>query len=257
MTILEILADKFRQFRAHSVKKQEHLAALRQDAEDGELTEAEMAELNRLREDLDADLDGVRIKALNHVYAAAKSDGQVTVHEVNELQRFQKYLRLQEGEVAGTQRELARLRLRYEVEQGNLPTVRAIGFVVQRDERVQGITPVTLLEERVVARQTVGSFTGESIRICPRVRHRVGASRVSIGCRRRRTCLLTALHCSSRTSVGGSGDKKSFVIKFENSWISNYTAMDRVSRTARASCAECNSQRAGTRTVLGSCCQWQ
>jgi hypothetical protein len=71
----------------------------------------------------DEDISVVRVQAYNAALHAAKRDGRISPEEEAELEKLQKFLRIPDAAIANSKKELLRLRLLTEIQNGNLPTV--------------------------------------------------------------------------------------------------------------------------------------
>ena len=119
------ISDKIKVMRQHAKDKKEFLASLVTAAEDGKLTDDEIKEIQERYKELELtqdDLKGVRAQAYNAALRAAKADGVVTAEEEAELAKLQQFLMIPESEIAKSKKELARLRLLTEIQNGNPPT---------------------------------------------------------------------------------------------------------------------------------------
>jgi hypothetical protein len=121
-------------------RKREFQEILFQSVADGKLTEDEITEIARLKEEYglrEEDLRPVRVQ----VYAAAlqviTKDRTVTEEEWTEMQRIQQFLGIPDDEVARDKKELLRLHILQEVHDGNLPIVPApAGLALTKGETV-------------------------------------------------------------------------------------------------------------------------
>lgn len=110
-------------------KKEQFRDAVRQAVSDGKLTDAKRAELEALKEQLDADPGEDRTQLRREVYnvavGAVKAGGKLTPKEEAELARIQEFLALRDDQVDKTRMDLRRLRIVTEINKGNLPVVSA------------------------------------------------------------------------------------------------------------------------------------
>ncbi len=174
------ISDKIAAMRQHSKDKKEFLAGVLRAAEDGKLTDDEIKEIQSRYKELELtqdDLKGIRAQAYNAALRAAKADGVVTAEEEAELTKLQQFLMIPESEIAKSKKELARLRLLTEIQNGNPPTVRVSNVILQKTEVAHWSEPASILEERVVRRRYEGGSQGLSFRVMKGVSYRVGSHR--------------------------------------------------------------------------------
>ncbi|MBI2342833.1 MAG: hypothetical protein HYV02_00615 [Deltaproteobacteria bacterium] len=178
MGIFQTLVHKYKSAKQKSLNKTEFKQALMQAVSDGKLTPDEMAELEKKKVELgltEIDIAGMKAGAFAAAFLATKSDRQVTQEEEKELKAIQGYLGLADQQIAPTKKELERLRLLNEIQNGNLPVVRAPNLILQNGEQEHWIEPGALIEEKVVSRRYQGGSSGVSFRIMKGVSYRVGA----------------------------------------------------------------------------------
>jgi hypothetical protein len=123
------------------------------------------------------DIKSIRVQAYNAAFRAAKSDGIVTSEEESELKKLQDFFKIPESEILTSKKELAKLRILTEIQNGNPPFMSVSNVVLQKNETIYWSEPSSLLEERVVGRRYEGGSQGLSIRITSGVTYRVGAHR--------------------------------------------------------------------------------
>lgn len=172
--------EKISSMRQHAKDKKVFLASLTRAAEDGKLTDDEIKEIQIRYTELELtqeDLKGVRAKAYNAALRAAKADGSVTAEEEAELAKLQQLLMIPDSEIAKPKKELARLRLLTEIQNGNPPTIAVSNVIFQKAELAYWSEPASILEERVVKRRYEGDSQGFSFRIARGVSYRVGSHR--------------------------------------------------------------------------------
>lgn len=174
------ISEKISSMRQHAKDKKDFFASLITAAEDGRLTDDEIKEIQTRYKELGLtqdDLRGVRVQAYNAALRAAKSDGVVTAEEEAELAKLQQFLMIPESEIAKSKKELARLRLLTEIQNGNPPTIALSNVILQKAEVAYWSEPASILEERVVKRRYEGGSQGFSFRIAKGVSYRVGGHR--------------------------------------------------------------------------------
>ncbi len=124
-------------------------AAVRAAIADGKLTEAEIADLERRKEQLglsDEALNTIRQDLYVEAFSKATEDEQVTEEEWEELEHIQDYLDLQDVDIAATKRELYRMRILSEIQKGNLPVMQQETFAADNDELIHWAEPVDALK---------------------------------------------------------------------------------------------------------------
>ena len=160
--------------------KQEFFADLMRAAEDGKLTGKEITQIEtRFKELMLTDDDLRKVRALAYAAAlyAAKSDGSVTAKEEKEIAKIQQFLNIPDAEIAKSKKELARLRLLCEIQDGNPPSITVKNIILKKNEKAYWTEPASILEERVVKRGYQGGSHGVSIRIVKGVSYRIGGHR--------------------------------------------------------------------------------
>lgn len=180
MGFLSGISEKITAMRQKSKDKKEFFASLIRAAEDGKLTDDEIKEIQARYKELELnqnDLKGIRAQAYNAALRAAKSDGVVTAEEEAELGKLQQFLMIPESEIAKSKKELARLRLLTEIQNGNPPSTSVPNVILQKSETAYWSEPASILEERVVKRRYEGGSQGFSFRIAKGVSYRVGGHR--------------------------------------------------------------------------------
>src|SRR3989344_1767889 len=96
----------------------------------------------------------------------AASDGKLTKEEIDELDKKKSELGLTDDEIQHNKKELARLRLLNEIQQGNMPTMPPItNLITQKGEKIYWAEPSILAEEKVISRKYQGGSQGMSFRI--------------------------------------------------------------------------------------------
>lgn len=215
MSFLQRLADKIHEIKTHSENRKDFSKALLNAVRDGVLTDAEITELNQLKEEYgltENDLKKLRVKAYETAYVAAKADGVITSEEEADLSRIQKYLGVQDYDIKATKSELLRLRLIDEINHGNLPIQTVSNVVIQRGEVVHWEEQGNILEERVVSKHYVGGSNGVSFRIAKGVSYRIGASRGHIVTDKAIVPISTGRLIFTNKRILFAGDRKSFAL---------------------------------------------
>lgn len=219
MGIFQTLIGKYKDSKQKSLNKKEFQKALHHAAADGKITNEEIKELDGMKTTLglsEEDVRAMKAEVFTTAFAAAKADAKVTKDEERELMDIQKYLGLDDDEIAHNKKELARLRLLNEIQQGNMPAAPQLTNVVTlKGETVYWIEPAILAEEKVVSRRYEGGSSGVSFRIMKGVSYRVGGHRghlvadTAIVAVSKGDLILTSKRVIFR------GDNKSFATKLE------------------------------------------
>jgi tellurite resistance protein len=180
MGIFQSIIKKYKDAKQTVLNKKEFKQALLQAVSDGKLTKEEIAELEQKKEELglsDEDIKEMKAEIFTAAFVAAKSDEQVTASEEKELQDVQQYLGLADSEIQATKKELTRLRLLNEIQQGNLPLMTIANIVTVKGEKAYWAEPALLAEEKVIRTRYEGRSQGVSFRIAKGVSYRVGGFR--------------------------------------------------------------------------------
>ena len=219
MGIFQTLVDKYKDTKQKSLNKKEFREALLQAASDGKLTKEEIDELDKKKGELgltDEDTKGMKAEIFAAAFSATKADAQVTKDEEQELLSIQKYLGLADDEIQHNKKELARLRLLNEIQQGNMPTMPPItNLVTQKGEKVYWAEPSILAEEKVISRKYQGGSQGMSFRVMKGVSYRVGGHRGHITSETGVVAVSDGELILTSNRVIFRGDKKSFAVKLD------------------------------------------
>ena len=218
MGILHTLIQKYKDAKQKSLNKEEFRQLLLNAVNDGKVTKEELEELDRKKIEFgltDVDINEMRVNSYAKAFTAIKADKQVTKEEEQELEKIQKYLGIADGEIQSDKKELARLRLLYEIQQGNIPTVAATNLVMQKDEKAYWSEPAILAEEKVINRSYVGGSRGVSLRVMKGVSYRIGSYRGHVINETGVVAVSNgALIVTSKRFIF-QGDKKSFAVKLD------------------------------------------
>lgn len=180
MSILDRLADKFREARELSQNRRELRDLVLKAVEDGILTDRELQQIERRQVELGLLPDEVkrfRLEVFTAALKAVKEDARLTPQEEESLQRIATYFGVPHDAVGQSKEELARYRLLYEIESGNLPRFTVTNVFLRKGEIVHWSEPSSILEEKVLRRGYVGGSRGFSFRIAKGVTYRIGAHR--------------------------------------------------------------------------------
>lgn len=137
MGFFSSISEKIADMRQRSKDKKEFFDTILRAAEDGVLTDEEIAQIQARYKELGLtqdDLKGIRVQAYNAALRAVKNDGIVTAEEEAELGKLQQFLKTPESEIAKSKKELARLRLLTEIQNGNPPSVSVPNVILQKSE---------------------------------------------------------------------------------------------------------------------------
>jgi hypothetical protein len=218
MNIFNAIVAKYKKSQQDRSNREEFKNLILSAVADGKLTPKEIGELEQKKAEFgltSQDLDRLKVDVFATAFSVAKGDQSVTEDEEKELQQIQSYLGIPDDAISATKKELARLRLINEIQQGNLPAIATVNLVKQKNEVVHWVEPSSLAEEKVVRRRYEGGSQGVSLRIAKGVSYRVGGHRghivsetgivpVSIG-----DLVITNQRIIFR------GDGKSFAIKLD------------------------------------------
>lgn len=212
---MSVLARIFAWFRLDSARRK-RIAELRVMARaallDGVLSDDELSALVARQRALglsDEDVRFFRNELFQMALTAAAADRRVTPKEEESLERIARHFNLA-GKIERSREHLARFRLLYEIDQGNLPSVDVSGLVLQRGEVAHWAEPAAILEERVVSREYVGGSHGVSFRIAKGVSYRVGAQRGRMVSKTAVVPVSRGALVLTNKRVVFAGDRKSF-----------------------------------------------
>jgi hypothetical protein len=219
MGFFQTIITKYKDAKQKTLNKKEFRDAFLKAASDGKITSSEIEELNNKKEELgltEEDIKQMKAEIYTVAFSAAKSDRQITKEEEAELQSIQTYLGLADNEVHHDKKELARLRLLNEIQQGNMPLVTVANLVLQKGEKAYWIEPVIMAEEKVISRRYQGGSQGMSFRIMKGVSYRVGGHRGNITSETGVVAVSEGEMVITSKRVVFRGDKKSFATKLQN-----------------------------------------
>lgn len=217
MGIFKAVSDKLRDMKQHAKNKKQFFDNVLRAVEDGKLTDEEMNELTHQYKEFgltDEDLKKVRVTTYIKAYNSTKADGQITDEEYEDLKGIQRFLKIPDDEIAGTKKELRKLRLISEIERGNLPTIAAPDLILQKAEVAHWKEPASLIEERVISRRYEGGSQGFSFRIAKGVSYRVGGHRGHLVSETGNVPVSGGHLVLTNKRAVFNGDRKSFSLKF-------------------------------------------
>lgn len=119
-------------------RKAQYQEVLLQAMDDGVLTNDEIEELDQLRKDLglkEDDIKAMRMKAFQKALEVVKADGIFTPKEERDLEKIKAYLGVGEVDVSKNQVTLAKMRVLYEIQRGNLPVDEIPGLGLEHGEQ--------------------------------------------------------------------------------------------------------------------------
>ncbi len=218
MNIFSGISAKISAMRQRYKDKKEFLNSIIRAVEDGVLTDLEINQIQSKFKELELtqeDLKGFRATAYNAALRTAKSDGKITAEEEVELNKIQKLLKIPDTEIVKSKKELARLRLITEIQNGNIPTISVQNVVLQKKETAYWSEKGSLLENRVVKRRYEGGSQGISFRIAKGVSYRVGAHRGHIVTDTAVVPVSTGEFIITNKRIIFRGDNKSFNIHLD------------------------------------------
>ncbi len=218
MGLFKSVSDKLREMKQRARNKKQFIGNVMQSVQDGELTDAEMDELTRQYKEFDiteSDLSKIRIAAYVTASKAIRTDGVVTNEEYEKLKKIQQFLKIPDEDIRGSKKELTRLCLINEIQQGTLPLITDSPVILQKTEKVHWVEPGDLLEERVISRRYEGGSHGVSVRIMKGVSYRVGAHRGHIVSETGIVPISSGDFVVTNKRAIFSGDKKSFALRID------------------------------------------
>lgn len=218
MGIFQTIVSKYKNAKQKSLNKEEFKQALYQAVSDGKLTKEEIDELEQKKKEFelsDEDVKEIRVGVFSTAFESAKSDEQITKDEEQELLKIQKYLNLEDEEIQTNKKELTRLRLLNEIQQGNVPELHVTNVIMQKNEKTYWMEPSLLSEEKVISRRYEGGSQGVSFRIMKGVSYRVGSSRGHLVSETGFVVVSDGDLLITSQRVIFRGDRKSFAIKLD------------------------------------------
>lgn len=180
MNILDKISAKYEEIKQKNDDIVEFKEYLLKAVDDVVLTEEEIIELEKKRDELNLtndDVQKIKTKIYLAAYKTAKSDSFITKDEEQELEKIQNYLRINDSEIKKTKKELYRLRLLSQIQEGNIPVIMVNNIILQKGEKVYWVEPGELLEEKVINRKYKGGSKGVSFRVMKGVHYRIGGTK--------------------------------------------------------------------------------
>lgn len=256
MNLIHSLVNKYKDTKQRKLNKQEFRQALLQAVNDGKLTDSEILELDKKKADFgltDEDIRKIRAEVFTTAFTAAKSDKQVTGEEEKELEKIQKYLGLADDEIAHDKKELARLRLLNEIQNGNMPAVLISNVILFKGESPYWIEPADLIEEKVLRRHYEGGSRGVSFRVMKGVSYRVGGHRGQMVAETGLVSVSSGDLVITNKRIIFKGDRKSFAIKLDNLLGTEiFTNAIYISENGKSSTRMIKFQQLGNHDIVGA-----
>lgn len=218
MSIIDKITEKVKDEYGKIQDKKVFKDILIEAVSDAELSIDEIAKLDKQKQELglsEKEIKGIKTNAYAAALRATKMDGVITKTEEEELEKIQKYLGLDNREISKQKKELTRLRLLTEIQDGNIPTLTTSNIVTQKDERIYWIEPSSLLEEKVINRRYVGGSQGVSFRIMKGVSYRVGGHKGHYEVDKGNVEVSSGDLIITNKRIVFSGDKKSFSTRLD------------------------------------------
>ncbi len=128
-------------------RRRQFQEALFDAVKDGKLTEEEMEELSRFRDEYgftEEDIRPVRVQLYLIAFESVSEDENVSEDEWNEMSKIQTFLGIKDTEVGPTKKELLRLHILNEIDHGHLPVVRPKALALPDGERAHWVEKVEL-----------------------------------------------------------------------------------------------------------------
>ena len=218
MNIFQWISNEYKNAKQKRVNKNEFEELLFKAIDDGKITTSEIEELNRKKVEFglsEEDIKEMRMRVFMQAFVNAKSDAKITKEEEAELEHIQKYLGIADEDIESTKKELARLRLLNEIQNGNLPVARVTNVVLLKNEKVHWVEPASLLEQQVVRKRYEGGSSGVRIRIAKGVSYKIGAHRGHIVSEMGVVPISKGDFILTSKRVMFCGESKSFAVKLE------------------------------------------
>ncbi|MGV8130932.1 MAG: hypothetical protein ACP5N7_02405 [Candidatus Pacearchaeota archaeon] len=178
MGIFNTLVGKYKDAQKKSADRKEFKILLHNAVSDGKLTEEELKEIESKRSEFgitEQEFNNLKQEMYLVAFNTAKDDKRITPSEEQELEKIQKYFGV--TDTSATQKELARYKLLYNIDQGIMPSVQITNVIMRKGEQAYWSEPSSLVEEKVIRRTYQGGSKGMSFRVMKGVSYRVGGSR--------------------------------------------------------------------------------
>lgn len=216
--MLDWIINKIKSAYQHAQNKKAFKAQLLAAVEHGKLSSSEISTLSAARSNLgitDDDVWGMRVQAFDAAFQACKGSGSLTEEQERDLKGIQTYLKIADEDIDKERKEIARLRLIFEISAGHLPTVEVHNVVLHKGETPHWSEPASLLEERVISRRYEGGSQGISVRLMKGVSYRVGASKGHLVSDKAIVPVSTGSLVITNQRVLFSGSAKSFATRLD------------------------------------------
>jgi hypothetical protein len=181
MGLFDKIIQPFANRRIKKEQLEELIATLWRIVADGQITDAEIGELNSFfvtSELTDEEIAKAKSDIFAQLIYSAIVDRRVTEAEYRSLEHIAQRLSLPADVISGMRAKIQYYRLFSALESGAaLPVVNAPGIVMQKGEICHASIPAKMLEERVIKSGYAGRSHGISLPIVKGVRYRIGSSR--------------------------------------------------------------------------------
>lgn len=219
MEIFQKIANKYKEIKQKSLNKKDYIDSLKAAITDGKLSSEEIKNLDNKRDEygLSAlDVQNIRLDLYQLAFTEAKSDDVLTKEEEKELKKIQGYLGIDDEEIVSSKKELSRMRLLNEIQNGNIPEISVTNLVIPRTEKIYWSEPSALTEEKVINRRYVGGSQGVNLHVAKGLNFRVGSSRGHLESEMGMVSVSEGDFIITSKRIIFKGDRKSFAIKLDN-----------------------------------------
>jgi peptidoglycan hydrolase-like protein with peptidoglycan-binding domain len=142
-------------------------------------------------------------------------DNLLSDEAFEEVKTYQAALCLSDNDIGDVGPVISRAQQLYRVHSGKIPELSQSPILVQTGEKLYFCCEAKLIEQRVIARHTVGGSRGVSVRVMKGVSFRVGAYRGTSVSERGPAVVSEGDFCITSERVVFSGNEKSFSINWE------------------------------------------
>lgn len=218
MGLFDKLKASFGKGKIQAQQKDELRNIIAESMRDGHISDDEIKEIRSFFASSDlSENDFNNIKNESFLMAAqwAISDRRVSQTEANSLQNIARRLEISDQVWNKVGSDLNLYFTLNEIESGRLPRTHPANVILQKGETGHYSSPAYILEEKVVARRTVGSSRGTSIRIMKGVSYRIGASKGRIENETAMVRVSEGTFAVTNKRLIFSGDKKSFSAEYK------------------------------------------
>jgi len=142
-------------------------------------------------------------------------DNLLSDEAFDEVKTYQKALNLDDIDIGNTGLVISRAQELYHIRNGQILELTQSPILVQAGEKLYFTCRAKLIEQRVIARRTVGGSRGISVRLMKGVSYRVGAYRGTSVSERGPVVVSVGDFCMTSERVVFSGNEKSFSASWE------------------------------------------